>query len=379
MSQTSQSVLAENTKKVRDTNFELLRIILMYIIIAHHLVVNSGIRNLYNFQSSPFNTMFLELWGMWGKTAVNVFVLISGYFMCVSRLTWQRVLKLWLEIKFYRIIIYIGCLFMGYEFFSIGRVFKIIFNNICNLNNSFTASFLAFYLFIPFYNFVIDKMERKRLLQLIGLLLLMFTVSSTFFFNGYVFNYVGWYMTLYFIAAYIRIYPTWWMQSKRFTGKILMISTFASYASVICLVFMRSQIGGWIESYFFVSDSHKLLALVVSVFAFLWFKNLQIKNNRVINYIASTTFGVLLIHANSDAIRIFLWNDLLDVPSWFYLPGWKLVLYAIICPAVILIVGALIDTIRIYMLERPLFNWIRRNTNFIEEIAQKLVDKLKVS
>ena len=377
MRQTSQVVFDGNVEKVRDTSLELLRIVLMYVIIAHHLVTNSGIRGFYNFDSSPFNTMFLELWGMWGKTAVNVFVLISGYFMCMSKLTWQRVLKLWLEIKLYRIAIYIIFLFAGYEVFSVSSIFKVIFNNIYNIENSFTASFLCFYLFIPFYNFIIDRMEQKQLLRLIGLLLLMYTVSSTIFFNGYVFNHVGWYMTLYFIAAYTRIYPTRWMQRKNFTGKALLISVIASYVSVACLVFMRSRIGGWIESYFFMSDSHKLLALVVSLFVFLWFRNLQLPHSKIINNIASTTFGVLLIHANSNAMQTFLWNDLLDVPSWFALPGWKLVLYAMICPLIIFVVCASIDAIRICVLEKPLFIWIRKNENSIDEMVKRIGDKLK--
>ena len=41
------------------------------------------------------------------------------------------------------------------------------------------------------------------------------------------------------------------------------------------------------------------------------FKNLRMKSNSFINIVASTCFGVLLIHANSDTMRRWLWNDML--------------------------------------------------------------------
>ena len=42
------------------------------------------------------------------------------------------------------------------------------------------------------------------------------------------------------------------------------------------------------------------------------FKNLKIQYNPFINAVASTCFGVLLIHANSDTMRQWLWEDVLQ-------------------------------------------------------------------
>ena len=98
--------ISGSTTQGRNSNLELLRIILMLLIVAHHFVVNSGITEVYDLKGSPVNTLFLELWGMWGKTAINVFVLISGYFMCTSKLTWKRFLKIVMEVKFYHIVMF---------------------------------------------------------------------------------------------------------------------------------------------------------------------------------------------------------------------------------------------------------------------------------
>lgn len=60
--------------------------------------------------------------------------------------------------------------------------------------------------------------------------------------------------------------------------------------------------------YRYVADYPKPLAVLFSVFAFAFFKNINIKQSKIINTISATTFGVLLIHSNSDAMRIWLWR-----------------------------------------------------------------------
>lgn len=87
--------------KERSSNLEILRIVAMLIIIAHHYVVNSGIVQLYDYSNITANMIFLQFFGFGGKMAINIFVLISSYFMCQYKLTWKKVLKLYLEVKFY--------------------------------------------------------------------------------------------------------------------------------------------------------------------------------------------------------------------------------------------------------------------------------------
>ena len=74
----------------RDSNIELFRIITMFFIVAHHYVVNSGL----TLDDGPIaanplsaNSIFLLLFGAWGKIGINCFVMITGYFMCKSNIT----------------------------------------------------------------------------------------------------------------------------------------------------------------------------------------------------------------------------------------------------------------------------------------------------
>lgn len=73
------------SKVPRSSNLELYRIICMLMIVAHHYVVNSGVRAADGpMMADPtaMNSIFLLLFGAWGKTGINCFLMITGYFMC---------------------------------------------------------------------------------------------------------------------------------------------------------------------------------------------------------------------------------------------------------------------------------------------------------
>ena len=78
----------------RFTNLELYRIIVMLLIIAHHYVVNTGIMGLMEKDPLSMKSIFFYIFGMWGKTGINCFVLITGYFMCKSNIQVSQVQKL---------------------------------------------------------------------------------------------------------------------------------------------------------------------------------------------------------------------------------------------------------------------------------------------
>ena len=76
---------AGGPKAVRDSNIELYRILMMLLIIAHHYVVNSGLDTKGGpIYADPLSapSLFLLLFGAWGKMGLNCFVLVTGYYMC---------------------------------------------------------------------------------------------------------------------------------------------------------------------------------------------------------------------------------------------------------------------------------------------------------
>ena len=102
---------AESTElsgSTRNSNLELFRIITMLVIIAHHYVVNSGLTSVI-YESESFSTIdyFLLIFGWGGKTGIDCFVLITGYFMCTSKITALKYGKLVGERYFYAILFFL--------------------------------------------------------------------------------------------------------------------------------------------------------------------------------------------------------------------------------------------------------------------------------
>ena len=330
----------------RDSNLELYRIIVMLLIVAHHYVVNSGLSGkIIDYPFAPVSCAML-LFGAWGKTGINCFVLITGWFMCRSTFKWQKFIKLYAQIIFYAVIIYAVFCITGHETFSLtGALYKLL--PVKSIADGFTSCFLVFYLCIPFINILLQNMNKKQHQALALLLLCVFTILPSFPRFRISFNYVEWFIVLYIFAAYMRNYGADLKISHSAWGWIALAGIFAASASVLILFalykygYMHNFIG-----YFFVSDSNKILALFVALASFMWFKDLHIPQSRFINAVGGATFGVLLIHANSDAMRQWLWRETVDCTGHFSdnLP-WTLG-YAAAAVLTVFIVCAGIDWIR---------------------------------
>ena len=88
----------------------------------------------------------------------------------------------------------------------------------------------------------------------------------------------------------------------------------------------------------------------------MYFKDLRIPQSKVINRIAQSCFGVLLIHANSDAMRQWLWKDILNVEGQYRSDNY--VWYSLLSVLSIYIICTMIDQLRIIFIEKPLFNYM---------------------
>lgn len=169
---------------------------------------------------------------------------------------------------------------------------------------------------------------------------------------------MGWFSILYVIASYIRIYPNRLFDSLKITSILCLVMIFISLASIVASYAVRCYTSIDLNPYFFVADSNKIIALLTALSMFLFVKNINISYNVVINTIAKTTFGVLLIHANSDAMRKWLWKDFLDNVGHFSTNDfyWHYVTYVIAIYASCVC----IDLIRIYCIENPIIKWINK-------------------
>lgn len=342
-------------KKIRNSNLELYRIIVMLLIVAHHYVVNSGLFEVLRESPASVSTVSMILFGAWGKTGINCFVLITGYFLCRSSFSWRKLLKLYLQLIFYAIIIYGILCFTGHESFSAIKSGLILFP-IKSLTKNFLDCFLVFYLFIPFLNKFLSILDKRNHTLLCILLITFYTILPSNPYFSFSFNYVEWFIALYIFAAYLRNYSYEWKISHRHWGYITILMFVAGCMSILVFyyAYTHSYYSGF-QPYFFISDSNKILALGIAVSSFMWFKDLKFRHLTIVNKIGATTFGVLLIHANSDAMRQWLWRETIDCKGHFEAlsPTFTLA-YAIVSVVTIFSVCALIDWLRGEYLE-PLY------------------------
>ena len=116
---------------------------------------------------------------------------------------------------------------------------------------------------------------------------------------------------------------------------------------------------------FFVSDSNKIFAVIVAIASFLWFKNLSVGYSKLINILGGASFGVLLIHANSDAMRLWLWKDTVDCIGHYSLPLVRLIGYSFGVILTIYVICTAVDFFRLKCIEQPFFRWYDKKPRFV--------------
>ena len=190
------------TKKPRSSNLELYRIVCMLMIVAHHYVVNSGLME----GGAPLlehpdtiHTIFLWLFGMWGKTGINCFLMITGYFMCKNQITIKKFLKLILQVYLYNWVIFIIFAIAGYQTVTAHNLIKQLLP-FWDFTNNFVPCFIIFYLLIPFLTILVQHLNRRQHLLLILLFIVSYSLLGSISFFDVTFNYITWFSIIFFIA-----------------------------------------------------------------------------------------------------------------------------------------------------------------------------------
>jgi len=165
------------------------------------------------------------------------------------------------------------------------------------------------------------------------------------------------------LGAYIRIYVPQFLNKLKNSIVLFLFSTISIILPILVIGFFK--IPGISTNYFWRPNS--FLLLIWSVSLFLMFKNLVIKENRLINILASTTLGVYLFH--DGPIRYFLWNKVFNIKD--YANFNYFIFYLLAITVIIFLVGFGIDMGRKY-LERMFLD------KFFDKIKlQKLLRKVE--
>ena len=203
----AQKIEPKETTKKRDMNFELLRIICMILIVASHCIMHSEIMKKVNLYTG--NYYFLEFLIAFSKISVNLYILITGYYMVKSKFKTKKLISIWGITFFYSFCTLLICELIGQR---VGK--KVIIMNLLPFISGrywFVTTYIGLYLLIPFINKLINNITKKQYELLVLVLFFMLVIAKTIFSSvNYLLPNSGdnlfWFCYLYIIGAYIRLY-----------------------------------------------------------------------------------------------------------------------------------------------------------------------------
>ena len=305
-------------RRERDSNFELLRIVCMIMIIMQHF----GFWGEFELSGDiTANTAILQCIVNVGKIGVNCFMMITGYYCAFSTFKPSRISSLVVKVWFYSWGIAIILFSSGVGIRSVENIVKSVFP-ICSGAFWFVTIYLIVYVLSPYINLVIQNIEKEKYRILLLFLFVMWSVIPSIITPGWEFSNTGWMIFMYLLGGYFRKYPEVWENCK--VKPVLYFM--GSYAFLMYLTFLWDDKVEMKVYHQGLAQKHTIFIVICSVALFVFFKNIRLGHRKIINRIAASTFGVYLIHEN-PVLNDLLWTKWLKVNSYFGEPHFWL--YAI--------------------------------------------------
>lgn len=299
--------MESSTRSNRIPSYELLRVIAMGMVLCLHCNYQYGALADTANSMTPTRVMggLLESLAI---VAVNVYVLISGYFLSRTQFKLSRLVRLLCQILFYTLLIpAVLSLFhiqvSGTDLWSAVFYFLPVSMN----HYWFVTSYVFLVLLSPVLNAAADHLTRRQLKGVL-LLLLFFTSAlpslSPVQLNTDTFGYdFSWFLVLYLTAAYLRRCGMGRLAKKRNALCWYLASCFGIFLLYLGLHLAYERTGS-LAWYMQVPFHYNfLLVYTASLGFFALFHGLALPERgpiRALTALAPYTFGVYLIHQHVD-------------------------------------------------------------------------------
>lgn len=291
---------------VRQSNFELLRILSMIGVMLNHTL-----QNLWNIHVPEITwdnecRIFLMNWAI---LAVNCFIMISGYF--TIKLSWRGVVRYYLQCLFYMALFVAISAIISHSV-TLHDLAKVVFA--CTEGDWFIRCYFALMLVSPLINKALRAMTDKEMKFALVLALIvdvyigyMHQVKEVAP-EGYELVH---FVTIYMIGNYIcrteiNRAPWGWL----LLGMLLLMTG-------LHIIKMRFFPISVIYSLHYNSPC----LLIASTMMFLWARTWQLQS-KAVNWIAGGVFAVYLIHCN-PYFSPYYWQIMKavrDIGSWYVTP-----------------------------------------------------------
>lgn len=304
--------------KKRMVNIEVLRLLAMMMVVSLHYLAKG---ELLEKLTGPLSAKGHLAWILesFSIAAVDVYVLISGYFLVETGFRCRRVISLVLQVMFYTCLLPVVLIVTG-----ILPVGEITFYNILQcifptnmLHYWFVSAYVLMFLFTPMLNAAVHGMKKRQLQAAIVILLIMESLSKTVIPVRLELDNLGydayWFMVVYLIAAYIRLYGIPFLERREGKGGRAVLCYVGACLGMYLLTMLirgayllTGQFENFIESAY---GYNHLLTIGAAVALFYVFKNwrtdAQGRLGGLICGIAPCSFGVYLLHEQVN-VR-YLW------------------------------------------------------------------------
>ncbi len=340
--------------KKRVVSIELLRMLsMMMVVMLHYLDKGNVLPELTGDVSlNGYVTWGLECLSI---VAVNVYMLISGYFLVESRFKPGRLIELLCQVLFYTILVPVVLVAVGIIDFGYFNVYHIL-RDVLPVQMEqywFITAYVIMYLFSPVLSTAAKAMKQEQLKGTVIALLTFFAVSKTILPVELAIDKRGndalWFLCVFLVAAYIRLYGIDYLSGEKgFRRGVLCY--LAGCAGIYCLMFAVRAVylkTGSMDHFIKIGlDYNHVLNLFSAVGLFYAFLNLKISSGglpaKVIYKVAPYSLGVYLLHEQIE-VR-YLW------PQWLLAsPEGNVILLVIRCIASVVLVyimGILADAVR---------------------------------
>lgn len=359
--------------KNRKTNFELLRIVSMIMIVILH----------YWGKSTYLDKVTIEMPGFYigwlcksiCLCAVNCYVMLSGYFLMDKSFKPSRMFKIWAEVLFYSVTVYFFSSLIRNTNISLGGLIK-SFLPVTTEAYWYVTVYLLLLVISPMLNFYIAKCNEKCLRNTCLSLTFIFSIIPTIFcYNDFTHTEYGysilWFIVLYLIAAYIRKYGIKFFEKYNnsiicFVGSVIIL-----FGSKIVIYTLSKAIFQEVKYTNILFTYNSLITLISSASLFHIFKNIYIKDeklSRVILYISPSTFGVYLIHLHPE-IKDWFWIDIVNPMKY---DNWLILIGHFIATVIsVYFFCTALDVIRIKTIEKPIIRLSRKIDEYYFKLCKK--------
>lgn len=273
---------------MRSSNFELLRIVAMTMIVVHHVIVHGIYPQLGGAGSSAILPVIdsLVIYG------VNLFVMISGYFLI--KLSWRSYINLMWIIAFYKLFhlcVDTFVLEIGHPWYE--WILKPVSAPVSG-GGWFVDIYVLLMLVSPLVNKFLLSVQKNEYFGGLFILLLLdigYAHLLKMHFDAYGYSLLH-FITLYFIGYGIRHYQN----ISRKTAGILLLGSIA-LTSILSILPLRLPI--------IMSGYNNPLVMVSSCCIFILFATIKMQPNRIVNGMAASVFPVYLIHDGGNVGKFF--------------------------------------------------------------------------